>query len=133
MISGWRRSTGEGNGNLLQQFFLVNPVDREAWWATVHGGHKKVEHNLVNIGEHVYFSISVFVFVGYIPSSGIAGSYGSSSPREGIGYPLQYSCLENPHEQRSLAGYSPWRCRESDRTSTAQHSSSIFSFLRKQR
>ena len=66
----------------------MNPVDREAWWATVHGGHKKVEHNLVNIGEHVYFSISVFVFVGYIPSSGIAGSYGSSSPREGIGYPL---------------------------------------------
>ena len=22
--------------------------------------------------------------------------------------PLQYSCLENPHGQRSLAGYSPW-------------------------
>ena len=22
--------------------------------------------------------------------------------------PLQYSCLENPHKQRSLAGYSPW-------------------------
>ena len=22
--------------------------------------------------------------------------------------PLQFSCLENPHEQRSLAGYSPW-------------------------
>ena len=26
---------------------------------------------------------------------------------EGDGNPLQYSCLENPHEQRSLAGYSP--------------------------
>ena len=24
------------------------------------------------------------------------------------GNPLQYSCLENPHGQRSLAGYSPW-------------------------
>jgi len=22
--------------------------------------------------------------------------------------PLQYSCLENPHGQRSLLGYSPW-------------------------
>ena len=22
--------------------------------------------------------------------------------------PLQYSCLENPHVQRSLVGYSPW-------------------------
>ena len=26
----------------------------------------------------------------------------------GHGNPLQYSCLENPHGQRSLAGYSPW-------------------------
>ena len=25
--------------------------------------------------------------------------------------PLQYSGLENPHGQRSLAGYSPWGCK----------------------
>ena len=39
--------------------------------------------------------------------------------------PLQYSCLENPHGQRSLAVYRPWGCKESDMTerlSTAQHS-----------
>ena len=30
------------------------------------------------------------------------------NPGEGNGNPLQYSCLENPHGQRSLAGYSPW-------------------------
>ena len=30
------------------------------------------------------------------------------SPGRGHGNPLQYSCLENPHGQRSLAGYSPW-------------------------
>ena len=30
--------------------------------------------------------------------------------------PLQYSCLENPHRQRSPGGYSPWGCKESDRT-----------------
>ena len=30
------------------------------------------------------------------------------SPGAGHGNPLQYSCLENPHGQRSLAGYSPW-------------------------
>ena len=29
--------------------------------------------------------------------------------------PLQYSCLENPR-QMSLAGYSPWGCKESDTT-----------------
>ena len=26
----------------------------------------------------------------------------------GHGNPLQYSCLEHPHGQRSLVGYSPW-------------------------
>ena len=29
---------------------------------------------------------------------------------------LQYSCLENPHGQRSLAGYSPQGCKKSDVT-----------------
>ena len=38
------------------------------------------------------------------------------SPREGKGYPLQYSGLENPHGQRSLAGYNPWGLKESDMT-----------------
>ena len=32
------------------------------------------------------------------------------------GNPLQYSCLENPHGQRSLEGYSPWGLKESDMT-----------------
>ena len=30
------------------------------------------------------------------------------------GYPLQYSCLENPHGQRSLAGCCPCSNKESD-------------------
>ena len=30
------------------------------------------------------------------------------SPGGEHGNPLQYSCLESPHGQRSLAGYSPW-------------------------
>ena len=33
------------------------------------------------------------------------------SPGGGHDNPLQYSCLENPHGQRSLVGYSPWGCR----------------------
>ena len=34
-----------------------------------------------------------------------------TSPGGGHGNPLQYSCLENPHGQRNLVGYSPWhRC-----------------------
>ena len=30
-------SPGEGNGKPLQYSCLGNPVDRGAWWATVHG------------------------------------------------------------------------------------------------
>ena len=35
-IPGLGRSLGEENGNPLQYSFLENPVDRGAWWATVH-------------------------------------------------------------------------------------------------
>ena len=31
------RSPAEGNGNPLQFSCLENPMDRGAWWATVHG------------------------------------------------------------------------------------------------
>ena len=31
------RDIGEGNGNPLQSSWLENPLDRGAWWATVHG------------------------------------------------------------------------------------------------
>ena len=37
---------------------------------------------------------------------------------------LQYTCLENPHGQRSMAGYHLWGSKESDTTeqlSTAQN------------
>ena len=35
-IPGSGRHPGEGNGNPLQYSCLENPMDREAWWATVH-------------------------------------------------------------------------------------------------
>ena len=35
---------------------------------------------------------------------------------EGNGTPLQYFCLENPMDKRSLVGCSPWGRSESDRT-----------------
>ena len=34
--AGSGRSTGGGHGNPLQYFCLENPMDREAWWTTVH-------------------------------------------------------------------------------------------------
>ena len=47
--------------------------------------------------------------LGSIPGSG-------RSLGEGKGYPLQYSYWESPHGQRSLAGCSPWDCKESNTT-----------------
>ena len=38
------------------------------------------------------------------------------SPGGGDGNPLQYSCLGNPHEQRSLVGYSLRGHKESNMT-----------------
>ena len=39
--AGWiprsRRAPGEGNGNLLWCSSWDNPMDRGAWWVTVHG------------------------------------------------------------------------------------------------
>ena len=42
-IPGSGRSPGVGNVNLLQYSCLGNPMDRGAWGATVHGGHKKLD------------------------------------------------------------------------------------------
>ena len=36
-IPGSGRSPGGGHGNPLQYSGLGNPMDRGAWWATVHG------------------------------------------------------------------------------------------------
>ena len=41
-------------------------------------------------------------------------------PGGGHGNSLQYSCLENPMDNRSLAGYSPWNCKEPDMTESIE-------------
>ena len=46
-ILGLERSPREGNDNPLQYSCLGNPMNREAWWAIVHGINKKIEHDLV--------------------------------------------------------------------------------------
>ena len=44
----------------------------------------------------------------------VSGSGRSHGRRHGK--PLQYSCLENPHGERSLVDYSPWGPKELDTT-----------------
>ena len=40
-VSG--RSSGEGNGTPLQYYCLENPMDRGAWWATLHRIAKELD------------------------------------------------------------------------------------------
>ena len=65
---------------------------------TLETGGSEVKASACNAGD-----------LGSIPGLG-------RSPGGGHGNSLQYSCLENPHGQRSLVGYSPWGLKESDTT-----------------
>ena len=47
------------------------------------------------------------------------------SPGGGHGNPYQCFCLENPHGQRSLVGYSPYSHKELDRTKVTWHASTV--------
>ena len=60
--------------------------------------------------------------MGSIPGSG-------RSPGEGHDNPLHYSCLENPHGQRSLAGYHPQCHKESDMTEWLSTHTDLSCFL----
>ena len=56
---GSGRSPGGGNGNPLRYSCLENSIDREAWWGTVHGGHKEsdaTKHTYVHTGFIIHCS-----------------------------------------------------------------------------
>ena len=60
--------TGEGNGNPLQYSCLENPLDRGAWWATVHGvpkSRRRLSTHRVAAATHtksLYSSFYSFMF-----------------------------------------------------------------------
>ena len=101
LISGPGRSPGEGNGNPLQYSCLENPLDREAWEATVHW----VTKSQTRLGN--FTSVSGDSVVKNLPANAgdtsfISGS--GRSPGGGNGNPLQYSCLGNPMDRRAWEG-----------------------------
>ena len=51
-VSG--RFPGAGKGNSLQYSCLENPLDREAWWATVHG----VTKSWTGLSAHTPYNVS---------------------------------------------------------------------------
>ena len=66
----------------------------------------------MKIGVHV--SLSILVSLVCMPSSGIAGSYGSSRRRQW--HPTPVLLPGKSHGQRSLVGCSPWGREESEMT-----------------
>ena len=60
------------------------------------------------------------VNAGDMGDAGLISGLGRSF-REGHGNPLQYSCLEHPHGQRTLVDYSPWGHTESDVTEATEY------------
>ena len=46
LIPGLGRTPGGGHGHLLQYSYLENPMDRGAWWATV---HRVTESNMTEV------------------------------------------------------------------------------------
>ena len=97
LIPGLGRSPGGGQGNPLQYFCLENPMDRGAWWATVHEVTKRWIQ-LKRLSAYCSGGFPGSSLVKNLPAN--AGDVGSipalrRSLGEGNGNPLQYSCLGN--------------------------------------
>ena len=58
-IPGLGRSPGKGNGNPLQYSCLENPMDRGAWWATVHGVTESQTQLSTNTSLHHGFYVII--------------------------------------------------------------------------
>ena len=87
LIPGWGRSPGEGHGNPLQYSCLENPMDREAWWDTIH----RVAESQTQLKRF-------------------------STHRMGKWQPTPVLLPGKSHGQKSLVDYSPWNRKESGMT-----------------
>ena len=116
---------GEGNGNPLQCSCLENPRDGEAWWAAVYG----VAQSWTRL-KQLSSSSSSSLVLGF--PGGASGKEPACQCRrhKRCGFdpwvrkiswrrawqPILVCLPGESHGQRSLAGYRPWGCKESDKT-----------------
>ena len=64
LIPGLGRSPGEGWGSPLQYSWLENPMDRRAWWATVHGVAKSwTKLKWFSMHASIYLSPDRYIFL----------------------------------------------------------------------
>ena len=124
---GWEDALEEGTATHSSMLAWRIPTDRGAWWTTVHGVAKSwtrlTDWTELNWTESSRRNMSLLAGdirdVDLIPGLG-------RSPGGGHSNPLQHSWLENPHGQRSLAGYSPCGNKESD---TTKHSTTVLQLI----
>ena len=64
LIPGLGRSPGGGHGGPLYYSCLENPMDREAWWATVHGVSKSLTR--LSTYTHEYTGPPLLLYTGVV-------------------------------------------------------------------
>ena len=92
------------------------PMGRGTWWAIVHGVAESDRTERLSTARHIH----IYGFPGgsvrkNLPTNGFDPWVGKI-PWRRKWQPAAYSCLENPHGQRSLVGYSPRGRKESNTT-----------------
>ena len=107
-IPGSGRYHGGGHGNPLQYSCLEKPLDRGAWWATVHRVAKSgTRLTRLSSSSRLPWWLSSKESAYNAENLSLVPGLGRS-PGGGHGNPLQYSCLENPMDRGAWQAVVPW-------------------------
>ena len=105
LIPGSGSSPGEGNGNPLQYSCLGNPMNRGAWWATVHGVAKS-QTRLSDFHSHVCSHSGMGWYMG--PDYLRAGILHLLVRNGWLACPQSFKPLEHGHQWKEKEGEKNW-------------------------